>query len=246
MKKSVQLKNEEEALAETEQGTEEQEVFVEIDKLQDLGINAADVAKLKQSGYMTTLSVIQSTRKELSSIKGFTEAKVEKIIECAQKIEQADTFTSGKSLLEKRASLVHITTGSSDLDTLLKEPFSLLIIDSIMSLFRVDFLGRGELSERQQLLGRTLNRLQKLADQFNIAIVYTNHVMSDPSGAMTMAVNPVKPVGGHVLGHASTHRLMFRVGKGEQRVCKVYDSPILSPGDATFQLSNQGIIDPAD
>jgi hypothetical protein len=31
-----------------------------------------------------------------------------------------------------------------------------------------------------------------------------------------------KPIGGHVLAHASTTRLMLRKGKGEQRVCKVY------------------------
>ncbi|KAF8226177.1 Rad51-domain-containing protein [Tricholoma matsutake] len=32
--------------------------------------------------------------------------------------------------------------------------FRLLIIDSIMALFRVDYSGRGELSERQQKLGQ--------------------------------------------------------------------------------------------
>nr|XP_027202162.1 meiotic recombination protein DMC1 homolog B-like [Dermatophagoides pteronyssinus] len=243
-KKTVQIEAEVETedVSETSQTVEtEDDIFIEVDKLQELGINVADITKLKLSGYNTALSIIQATRKELLAIKGFSDAKVEKIIECAQKIEQTDTFISGINLLKKRSSLIKITTGSST--KMVLEPFSLLVIDGIMSLFRVDFSGRGELSERQQLLGKTLNRLQKLADQFNIAIVYTNQVMSDPSGAMTMAINPVKPVGGHVLGHASTHRLMLRVGKGDQRVCKVYDSPILPPGDATFQLSSLGICD---
>ena len=40
--------------------------------------------------------------------------------------------------------------------------FKLLIIDSIISLFRVDFSGRGELADRQQKLARMLSKLLKL------------------------------------------------------------------------------------
>lgn len=39
--------------------------------------------------------------------------------------------------------------------------------------------------------------------------------------------DPKKPVGGHVMAHASTQRLYLRKGKGEQRVAKVVDSPCL-------------------
>lgn len=38
--------------------------------------------------------------------------------------------------------------------------FKLLIVDSIMALFRVDYSGRGELAERQQKLAQMLSRLQ--------------------------------------------------------------------------------------
>jgi meiotic recombination protein DMC1 len=53
-------------------------------------------------------------------------------------------------------------------------PFALIIVDSIMALFRVDFSGRGELSERQQVLGQTLKKLLKLSETFNVAILITN------------------------------------------------------------------------
>ncbi len=42
---------------------------------------------------------------------------------------------------------------------MLEDTFSLLIIDSIMGPFRVDYSGRGELSERQQVLGRMLSKI---------------------------------------------------------------------------------------
>ena len=56
----------------------------------------------------------------------------------------------------------------------MEDTYALLIVDSIMALFRVDFSGRGELSARQQALGQTLSKLVKLAEQFNIAVVVTN------------------------------------------------------------------------
>jgi RecA/RadA recombinase len=42
--------------------------------------------------------------------------------------------------------------------------YRLLIIDSIMALFRVDYTGRGELSERQQKLNQFLSKLTHVAE----------------------------------------------------------------------------------
>jgi meiotic recombination protein DMC1 len=67
--------------------------------------------------------------------------------------------------------------------------------------------------------------------------------MADPGGAMSYVVDPKKPIGGHILAHASTTRLFLRKGKGEQRVCKIYDSPCIGEGEAVFQLSDGGLID---
>lgn len=57
---------------------------------------------------------------------------------------------------------------------LMEDHYSLMIVDSIMALFRVDYSGRGELSARQQALGQIMSKLTKLAEQFNIAVVITN------------------------------------------------------------------------
>ncbi len=58
-----------------------------------------------------------------------------------------------------------------------------------------------------------------------MAVVYTNQVISDPGGAAMFVADPKKPVGGHVLAHASTVRISLRKGKAEQRVAKVVVSP---------------------
>ena len=67
----------------------------------------------------------------------------------------------------------------------------------------------------------------QLSEEFNVAVVITNHVVSDPSGGAVFVADPKKPVGGHVLAHACTVRLSLRKGKGEQRLVKVVDAPNL-------------------
>lgn len=56
-------------------------------------------------------------------------------------------------------------------------------------------------------------------------------VVADPGGGVFVS-DPKKPAGGHVLAHAATVRLMFRKGKGEQRICKVFDAPNLPESEA--------------
>ena len=47
--------------------------------------------------------------------------------------------------------------------------FALLIVDSATALFRTNYTGRGQLSERQQQLARYLRQLQRLADEYGVA-----------------------------------------------------------------------------
>jgi len=124
--------------------------------------------------------------------------------------------------------------------------FALLIVDSATALFRVDYSGRGELSERQQKLNRFMNQLMKIAEQFNVAVWITNQVMATPDGAAMFVTDPKKPIGGHVIAHASTTRLYLRKGRAEQRICKIYDSPMLPEGEAIFEIGKMGVIDPMD
>ena len=104
--------------------------------------------------------------------------------------------------------------------------YRLLIVDSIMAHFRVDYHGRGELNERQQKLGHHLRKLAQMAEEFNLTVLIINQVQSDPgASALFAGADGRKPIGGHVLAHASTTRILLRKGRGEERVAKVIDSP---------------------
>ena len=116
----------------------------------------------------------------------------------------------------------------------------LIVIDSMMSPFRSDYSGRGELAPRQQKLNRHLHSLQKIADSFNVAIYMTNQVMARPD---MLFGDPTTAIGGHILGHASTYRMYLRKSKQTKRVARLIDSPNLPEGEAVFSVTEDGIRD---
>ena len=126
--------------------------------------------------------------------------------------------------------------------------FSLLIVDSATSLYRTDYSGRGELSSRQSHMAKFLRMLQRLADEFGVAVVITNQVVAQVDGGPSAMFNPdpKKPIGGNIIAHASTTRLSLKKGRAETRICKIYDSPCLPEGDTLFAIYEHGIDDPKD
>jgi len=122
---------------------------------------------------------------------------------------------------------------------------ALIIVDSATALFRTDFSGRGELAERQQLLGQFMRQLQRLANEYGVAVVITNQVVSSPDAAM-FSGDGIKPIGGNIIAHASTTRIKLRKGKGAERIARVVDSPMIAESDATFALSGAGVCDASD
>lgn len=122
--------------------------------------------------------------------------------------------------------------------------YGLLIIDSATALYRTDYSGRGELGARQNHLARFMRLLLRLADEYGCAIVITNQVVAQVDGAASMfGGDQKKPIGGNILAHSSTTRLYFRKGRGETRICKIYDSPCLPESEATFAINADGIGD---
>src|SRR5215211_6085789 len=118
----------------------------------------------------------------------------------------------------------------------------LVVIDSIISLHRAEFAGRGTLADRQQRLNNMLHKLVRLTEIYNIAIVITNQVQSSPD---TFFGDPTKAAGGNVLGHASTYRIYLRKS-GENRTAKMIDSPYHPYSDTKFTLNEKGTDDLED
>lgn len=116
----------------------------------------------------------------------------------------------------------------------------LIIVDSLTSHFRADYMGRGALGERQQKLNKHVHDLQRLSEKYNLAVYVTNQVMDNPG---ILFGDPTTPIGGHVLAHMSTYRLYVRKSKEDKRIARLVDSPNMPEGEAVFRVTPGGLTD---
>lgn len=71
-------------------------------------------------------------------------------------------------------------------------------------------------------------------------------VAANLDGGSMFAGPSVKPIGGNIMAHASTTRLWFKKGRGENRNVKIIASPSLPERDASFAIGTEGISDAKD
>lgn len=117
----------------------------------------------------------------------------------------------------------------------------IIIVDSLTSHFRSEYLGREMLAERQQKINKHLHKLIRLARAFNAVAVITNQVMAKPD---VFFGNTVHPIGGHIVAHTSHTRLFLRKPKrGPVRIARLVSSPYLPEGERVFKITENGIVD---
>ena len=136
----------------------------------------------------------------------------------------------------------HLESVIDDLDKSIEQyNAKIVIIDSIISFHRAEFSGRGTLAERQQRLGKMLNRLRRYADIYNIAVVITNQVVSYPDN-MHPGFYSMKAAGGNIVAHGTTYRIFLKKS-GKNRVATMFDSPSHPYQHVKFSISESGIQD---
>jgi len=117
-------------------------------------------------------------------------------------------------------------------------PVRLLCVDSLTAHFRAEYVGRGELAERQQKLNKHLHELDKVGNLHNVAVLVTNQVASNPDSYFG---DPTQPIGGNILGHKSTFRMYLRKSKGDKRIVRLVDAPNLADGEAVMRVQDGGL-----
>jgi len=122
-------------------------------------------------------------------------------------------------------------------DEVIKENnVKLIIIDSLTSHFRSEYIGRETLAPRQQKLNQHMHKLIRLAMAFNAAAVITNQVSSTPDA---YSFEP-KAIGGNIVGHIAHTRIFIRKGRNTLRIMRVLASPFMAEGEAPMYLDEQG------
>ena len=127
-------------------------------------------------------------------------------------------------------------------DKVIKENnVKLIVVDSLTSHFRSEYLGREMLQERQQKLNKHMHRLIRMSRAFNAVAVVTNQVMSKPDAFFGDGIHPV---GGHIVAHTSHTRVFLRKSaRGAVRIARLVSSPYLPEGEGIFRVSENGIED---
>ncbi|MFX0023825.1 MAG: DNA repair and recombination protein RadA [Candidatus Hermodarchaeota archaeon] len=122
-----------------------------------------------------------------------------------------------------------------------EKSIKLIIVDSLIGHFRSEYVGRGTLANRQQIINTHIHDLLRLTETYDeLAVVFTNQVSAKPD---VFYGNPLTHTGGHVVAHGATIRIFLRKGKGEQRIAKVVDAPHIPESDSVFSITEDGISD---
>jgi DNA repair protein RAD51 len=108
---------------------------ISISKLESHGISTSDIKKLTDAGYHTVESVAYCPKKTLCMVKGISETKAEKILLESSKLVPMG-FTTATEFHQRRSELIQISTGSKELDSLLKGGIETGSITEVFGEFR--------------------------------------------------------------------------------------------------------------
>lgn len=117
-------------------------------------------------------------------------------------------------------------------------PVKLLVIDSLTSHFRAEYVGRGSLAERQQKLNKHLHDIIKVVKTHNAAALITNQVSSNPNSYFG---DSTQAIGGNILGHTSTFRVYLKQAKGNKRSWNLRNSPNLEEQAREILICDDGV-----
>lgn len=129
-------------------------------------------------------------------------------------------------------------------EVILEHKIKLVIIDSIMGNFRPEFIGRGTLSERQQLLNKHVHILLRTCENYHLVGAFTNQALANPDGG-PFAGDPTRATGGNIIAHASTYRIKL-AKSGKNRIASMIDSPMHAFSQAKFTVTDGGVQDTDD
>ena len=168
--------------------------------------------------------------------------RTERIVQMAEHLDLDPEEIIKNIIFAEAYTSDHQTFLVENADKVVKENnIRLIIVDSLTSHFRSEYLGREMLAERQQKLNKHMHKLIRLARAFNAVAIVTNQVMAKPDVFFGDAVHPV---GGHIVAHTSHTRIFLRKSaRGPVRIARLVSSPYLPEGERVFKITEQGIED---
>jgi len=136
--------------------------------------------------------------------------------------------------------IMYIQNASSLLDS--DSKVSLMVIDSIISLFQSEYMERGVMKTKFNVIKPMMLNLMKLALTYKIPIFVVNTVYKSPTP--DFGADDVIPAGGNSVGHPLAYRIKVReVGSGKKHRALMVKSPEHAESEADFKITDKGIED---
>jgi DNA repair protein RadA len=146
-------------------------------------------------------------------------------------------------------NLVHLTqplTTEEQLETLKhlkKKNPKIIIVDSLVTLYREEYIGRETLPPRQGALRTFIVNLKKYVRENNCIGILTNQVIANPN--LPTPFMPIEQqllaVGGHTVYHAVDNRFLIRKASAGKRIARLIDSSMYPPAEVTFRITEKGV-----
>ncbi len=160
--------------------------------------------------------------------RGLDPAKILKNIQVARPLDS----TQQESCIESACSII------SKSDSKIK----LLIVDSMIAHYRVDYMGRSKLPEKQQRLNKYMHMLLRTAQSNQgVAVVVTNQMQSNPDNGIFGYKS--MPVGGQIMLYASTHVVHLRRLKLDNYQAELDMSPCYPRKVIDFAIDQRDVVD---
>jgi DNA repair protein RadA len=161
-------------------------------------------------------------------------------------LAMAERFGLGRSALS--AVTVYRPLNTGELERFVREELSgyledgarLVVIDSVIALYRAQYRGMEWLARRQQAINYLLDWLKRWARIYGSVAAITNQVLTHP---LPSGVALKLPAGGNIIAHASTHRFLMRKA-GDAWLIECIDSPRIAKGASVqFKITEAGVED---
>ncbi|MCC6049070.1 MAG: AAA family ATPase [Thermofilum sp.] len=161
-------------------------------------------------------------------------------------LAMAERFGLGRSALPAVTVYRPLNTGElerfvrEELSGYLEDGAKLVVIDSVIALYRAQYRGMEWLARRQQAINYLLDWLKRWARIYSAVAVITNQVLTHP---LPSGVALKLPAGGNIIAHASTHRFLMRKA-GDAWLIECIDSPRIAKGASVqFKITDAGVED---
>ena len=120
------------------------------------------------------------------------------------------------------------------------ENASIVVVDSLVARFRLsdDYTDRSTFTERSAVMGRHLQKLEKLAEDLNCPVLFTNQIYGNPD----QYGKKERQYGGSLVKHTAQFFIYMKSETGEMHSCNIEKHPSEGNNKVMINITDNDIV----